>query len=48
MQQAVETMRRTSQAAAEFPKASGAELRISLREPFEKLRLSNSVTATNY
>ena len=66
MQQAVETMLRTSQAAEEFPDASGAEqgwllrlvlkeaswkggeLRMSLREPFEKLRLSNSETATNY
>ena len=59
-------MLRTSQAAEEFPDASGAEqrqllrlvlkeaswkggeLRMSLREPFEKLRLSNSVTVTNY
>jgi DNA invertase Pin-like site-specific DNA recombinase len=66
MQQAVETMLRTSQAAAEFPEASGAEqrrllrlvlqeaswkggeLRMSLKEPFEELRLSNSVTVTNY
>jgi hypothetical protein len=66
LQSAVETMLRASQAAEEFPDASGAEqrqlarsvlkeapwkggeLRISLREPFEKLRLSNSETATNY